>query len=140
MKYWLCVTNEDNWRVVKQRKIWGVPAKRGRRQIESVEPGDYLVFYVKPKRIGGILKAASEPFESNEKIFSWSEFGREEFFPYRIRLEPLIVPEEPMPIEALISKMSFAKGRKCWSVFLRRAMVKISAKDFEMVRQFVSGK
>ena len=25
VNYWLCVTNEENWRVVKERKIWGVP-------------------------------------------------------------------------------------------------------------------
>jgi len=134
------VTNEENWKVVKERKVWGVPAKRGKRQIESVKPSDYLVFYVKPKRIGGIFQAASEPFESNEKIFSWVEFGTEEIFPHRIKLEPMTVPKEPVPIEALVSKMSFARGRKRWSVFLRRAMVKISAKDFELVRQFTSGK
>jgi len=140
VNYWLCVTNEENWKVVKERKVWGVPAKRGKRQIESVKPSDYLVFYVKPKRIGGIFQAASEPFESNEKIFSWVEFGTEEIFPHRIKLEPMTVPKEPVPIEALVSKMSFARGRKRWSVFLRRAMVKISAKDFELVRQFTSGK
>lgn len=140
VNYWLCVTNEDNWQVVKRQKIWGAPAKRGRRQIESVKSGDYLVFYVMPKRIGGIFKAASEPFESSEKIFSWAEFGREEIFPHRIRLEPIDVPKEPVPIEALLSKISFTRGRKRWSVFLRRAMVELPTKDFELIRSFISGK
>ncbi len=24
MTYWLCITNEDNWKVIKDKKIWGV--------------------------------------------------------------------------------------------------------------------
>jgi len=140
VNYWLCVTNEDNWNAVKKHKVWGVPEKRGRRQIEMVKPGDYLAFYVMPKRIGGILKAVSEPFESKEKIFSWAEFSREEIFPHRVKLEPVVVAKEPVSVEKLVSKLSFTKGLKRWSVLLRRAMVMISAKDFELIRSFVGGK
>jgi len=136
--YWLCVTNEDNWNVVKRQRIWGVPEKRGRRQIESVKRGDYLVFYVTPKRIGGILRAASEPFVSNEKIFSWADFGREEVFPHRVKLEPAVVAKEPVSFDKLIGKLSFIKGLKRWSIMLRRAMFEISKKDFEVIRDFVS--
>ena len=65
------MTNEDNWRVIRDRKIWGV-SERYRRVIEAVRPGDYLVFYVMPKRVMGVFKAASKPFESRERIFPWS--------------------------------------------------------------------
>jgi predicted RNA-binding protein len=47
----------------------GVP-KRRKKIIDQVKPGDLLVFYVKPKRIGGVLKATSESFESDEEIFA----------------------------------------------------------------------
>jgi predicted RNA-binding protein len=134
------VTNEDNWNVVKARKVWGVPEKRGKRQIEAVKPGDYLVFYVTPKRIGGIFKAVSEPFESKERIFSWADFGREEMFPYRVKLEPNVVAREPVPFDKLAGKLSFSKGHKHWSIMLRRAMIKISERDFEVVHGFVGGK
>jgi len=140
VNYWLCVTNDDNWNVVKKQKVWGVPEKRGRRQIEAVKPGDYLVFYVTPKRIGGIFKAASEPFESKEKIFSWADFGREEIFPYRVKLESVVVAKEPVSVDKLIGKLSFTRGLKRWSIMLRRAMAKISEKDFELIRGFVRGK
>jgi len=140
VNYWLCVTNEDNWNVVKKQKVWGVPEKRGKRQIEVVKPGDYLVFYVTPKRFGGIFKAISKPFESEERIFSWADFGREEVFPYRVKLEPSVVAKEPVPVDKLVRKLSFTKGVERWSVLLRRAMFKISAKDFEAIQGFVSGK
>jgi predicted RNA-binding protein len=138
VNYWLCVTNEDNWNVVRKLKIWGVPEKRGRRQIESVKAGDHLVFYVTPKRIGGIFKAVSEKFESKEKIFSWADFGREEVFPHRVKLESVVVAKEPVSFDKLIGKLSFTKGLRHWSIMLRRAMFEISQKDFEAIRDFLS--
>lgn len=137
-KYWLCVTNEDNWNVIKIKRIWGVPEKRGRCQIKDVRPGDQLVFYVTPKRIGGIFEAISEPFESNEKVFSWADFGREEHFPYRVRLKPIAVTKEPIPVGELIRKLSFSKGQKRWSVFLRRAILRITKSDYDSLRAFLS--
>lgn len=138
VNYWLCVTNEDNWNVIKAQKIWGVPEKRGKRQIEGVRPGDFLVFYVIPKSVGGIFRAVSEPFESREKVFNWADFGREEVFPFRVKLEPVMVPDYLLPFERLVGKLSFTKGLKRWSIKLRRAMFKISARDFEVIKEFVS--
>jgi len=136
--HWLCVTNEENWDVIKAQKIWGVP-KRSKRQIEGVRPGDFLVFYVTPKKIGGIFRAVSEPFEDRQKIFNWADFGREEIFPFRVKLEPALVPDKPLPFEKLVGKLSFTRGLKRWSIRLRRAMFKISAKDFDVIRDFVGG-
>jgi predicted RNA-binding protein len=139
VKYWLCVVNEENWNAVKKRKIWGVPEKRGRQQIEAVKPGDYLTFYVTPKRVGGIFKAVSEPFKSNEKIFSWADFGKEELFPRRVKIEPTVVPKTPIPIDKLLQRLSFSKGWKRWSVYLRRAMLEITKADFELFSSLLSG-
>ena len=139
MNYWLCVTNEDNWKVVRARKVWGVPERRGKRQIEAVKSGDYLVFYVTPKRVGGIFRVVSEPFESREKVFSWADFGREEVFPFRVRLEPNVVAKEPVSFDRLVGKLSFTKGRKRWSIMLRRAMLRISERDFEVIRGLLGG-
>ncbi|MDH5462037.1 MAG: EVE domain-containing protein [Candidatus Bathyarchaeota archaeon] len=140
MKYWLCVTDEDNWQAIKEKKVWGVPAKRGKRQMEAVERGDCLVIYVKPKRIGGIFEAASEPYESSEKVFSWAEFGKPEIFPYRVRLKPVRVPNEPVHVGTLMDKLSFTKGIKRWGIFLRRAMFEISEKDYGLILSLIARK
>ena len=134
VNYWLCVTNEENWEVVRKRQVWGVPERRGRKVIEAVRLGDYLIFYVKSKRIGGIFEAVSEAFESSERIFSWGEFGREEIFPFRVKLRPVVVADEPIEIGELIGKLSFTKGLRRWSVRLRRAMLRVSARDFKLIR------
>jgi predicted RNA-binding protein len=136
-KYWLCVTNEDNWNIVKTKLVWGVPEKRGKCQIQKVKPSDKLVFYVTPKRIGGIFEATSETYESNEKIFSWADFGKEELFPNRVHLKPIVVVEQPIIADQLVKKMSFCRGQRCWSIFLRRAMLEITKSDFNLVFQIL---
>jgi predicted RNA-binding protein len=134
---WLCITNEDNWNVVKTKKVWGVPEKRGKHQIESVRPGDKLVFYVTPKRIAGIFEATSKPFESKEKIFGWADFGREEYFPHRVKLKSVILAKEPVSADAIMRELSFSKGQKYWSICLRRAMLKITESDFDALRRLL---
>jgi predicted RNA-binding protein len=140
VNYWFCVTNADNWNVVNTRKTWGVPTKRGKHQIETLKLGDLLVFYIIPKRIGGIFRAVTELFESNEKIFSWVDFGREELFPFRVKLESVVVAKEPISFDKIIGKLSFTKQHKPWSIMLRRAMFKISEDDFEVIRDLIEGK
>jgi len=28
MTYWLCITNREDWEIIKKNNIWGVPEKR----------------------------------------------------------------------------------------------------------------
>ncbi|MEM2293130.1 MAG: EVE domain-containing protein [Nitrososphaerota archaeon] len=137
MNYWLCVTNEENWKVIKERKVWGV-SKRNKRSIERVKPGDLLVFYVMPQRIMGIFKATSEPFESTEGIFSWGEFGREEVFPHRVKLEPVVIAEEPIYFKDLIPRLRFIRNKKMWTGYLRRAMRTIPREDYNLIYTAIS--
>ena len=133
VRYWLCITNEENWRVVKEKLIWGV-SDRYERRISGVSKGDILVFYVKPKRIGGIFKAASGPYKDKSRIFSSEGFRPEEVFPNRVRLEPLLVPDEPIPFEPLVPKLSFIKNKTKWTGHLRGAMRSIPEEDYEIIR------
>mgnify|MGYP000725345656 CR=1 FL=1 len=137
VNYWLCVTNEENWNVVKEWKVWGVP-ERSRHLIEGVKLGDFLVFYVMPQRIMGVFKAASEPFESSERIFSWGEFGREETFPHRVKLEPVIMAKEALQFKDLIPRLKFITNKKMWSGHLRRAMRTIPGEDCDLIFSAIS--
>lgn len=135
--YWLCVTNEDNWNIIKSKHIWGV-SRRNKKLLLDVKVGDYLVFYVIPKSIGGIFKVVSEPYESEEVIFSWTRYGRFEIFPLRVKIAPDLVPEVPLPFTELIEKLSFTRGLKRWNIKLRRAMLKISEEDFDIIKSYIS--
>ena len=128
MKYWLCVTNEENWQIIKEKRIWGVPERR-KAIIDQVKPGDLLVFYVKPKRIGGIFEATSESFLSETEIFKGG------LFPHRIKLKAIFIPKEPKSFEPLIRKLTFIKNKKFWTISLRRAVLEISKDDYEVIRK-----
>jgi len=51
MGYWLCVTSEENWKVVREKLVWGV-ADRFKGAIQRVKPRDKLVFYVMQTKKG----------------------------------------------------------------------------------------
>jgi len=136
VNYWLCVTNEENWHVVRKHMIWGV-SRRSRRQIQKVKIDDKLVFYVTPQTLGGIFVAASAPFESEEQIFNWGEFGRPEIFPYRIKLKPLILPEKPLRFKEVMKNLRFIPNKQMWSCYLRKAIRDIPKVDFELIYSMI---
>ena len=76
MKYWLCVANEENWGIAKEKNIWGV-SERHKNQLNKVEVNDLIVFYLRqeklmdkvfPSRISGIFKVASKPFKDERRF------------------------------------------------------------------------
>ncbi len=137
--YWLCVTNERNWNVVKKRKVWGVPA-RNERLIKRVKKGDFLVFYVSPKRIGGIFRVVSEPFFDDSALFSSEGFSSNERFPHRVKIEPVAVPKKFVEFDPLITKLDFIVNKERWTGYLRRAMLSIPEKDYKTIYEVVRKK
>lgn len=57
----------------------------------SVRPGALLVFYVIPKRVGGVFRVVLEPYVDREPIFILVK-SRDEVFEYRVRVEPVLLP------------------------------------------------
>ena len=141
MAYWLCVTTEANWNVVKEKNVWGV-GERFKSAIQRVKPGDKLIFYVMqtrknkdviPSRITGIFEAISEPYKDSTKIFK--PYGTEQTFPYRVKLKPIKIFEKPITFKELVPKLSFIKNKQRWSGALRRAMVEIPEKDYKTLTE-----
>jgi predicted RNA-binding protein len=77
MSYWLCTTDERNWCVAKNKRIWGLAQKA--KTYEQLKMGDYVVFYVKrgtsdsgiiQPKITGIFKVSSKPFYDEKELFA----------------------------------------------------------------------
>lgn len=98
------------------------------------------MFYVKPKRICGMFTAVSKPYTSTERIFKSGGLSGREIFPHRVRLKPILIPEECIDFEPLIPKLEFIKNKDRWTAYLRRAMVPISERDFELIRKKLSAR
>lgn len=143
MTYWLCITNEENWEVVKQRAVWGV-AERHLNTIAKAKKGDMLVMYLKKEKIGeklresrisGIFEATSDVFRDSTHIFGVPKGMGAESFPLRIKLKPVKIFEKPLEFKPLIPKLSFITNKKWWSAaYLRgKAMREIPRADFEVI-------
>ena len=136
MKYWLCVTNQENWKVIKERNIWGVE-ERHRNTISKVKPRDRLLIYVMttkkddeslPPRIVAAYEAVSEMFTDSSRIF------KGKVYPLRIRLRPIAVFSKPLDFRELVPKLGFIKNKRFWVGHIRgKAMREIPKGDFETV-------
>jgi len=134
VSYWVCVTNKENWEIVKREKTWGV-SRKNQKLLEKTEIGDFLVFYVKTNKLGGIFKIISKPFESEEEIFGSAGLVQSKIYPYRVKLDPMIIPKEPIPFEGLIPRLGFIVNKEQWGSYLRKAMIRVRRESYEVMRQ-----
>jgi len=132
VNYWLCVTNEENWDIIRRKRIWGIPA-RYKWLISKVQKGDFFVFYVSPKKITGIFQAVSEPFKDYRRLFSYKGFKRKEIFPHRVKVKPLVIAKEPIQFDNLVRKLKFIINKDKWMGYIRRAMIPIPKEDYDLI-------
>ena len=143
MAYWLCITNEANWNVIKKRNIWGVP-ERHKNTIAKVKPGDKLVIYLKQEkvndeikepRIVAVYEVISEPFRDSTRIFSSKGMRNSgETFPWRVKIKPIKIFDKPIEFKSLIPKLRFITNKKKWTGHLMgKAMREIPEEDFRLI-------
>jgi len=136
MAYWLCITNKENWEIIKEENLWGIPEKR---KMPDIKPSDKLIFYVKqegPKdypKIVGVFEAISEPFDDKTKIFK-APPNSNEVYPHRVKLKLEKIFDPPKNFKEIKDKVSFIKNKQYWSLsLLGRAMIKINENDFKIL-------
>jgi predicted RNA-binding protein len=142
MKYWLYITNSDNWKVTKEKKILGA-SKRHRNALSRMKIGDKCLIYVvggwsggeiSPPKIVGAYNVASEVFRDSTKIFKEGTYGRTEIFDFRLKLEPLNVYKDPIDFKPLVPQLDFIKNKQRWSLHIRgRAVVEIPEEDYNLI-------
>ena len=143
MAYWLCITNEANWKVIKEKNIWGVP-ERHKNTILKVKPGDKLLIYLKQERVKdkiieprivAVYEVISEPFKDSTRIFSSKGMRSSgETFPWRVKIKPIKIFDKPLEFKPLIPKLKFITNKKKWTGHLMgKAMREIPEDDFELL-------
>ena len=95
MAYWLCITTQENWNVIREKNIWGV-SERHKNTITKIKPGDKLLIYVMstkknkeiiPPRIVAAYEVISEVFRDSTRIFKPASKNKNEIYPLRVHLE-----------------------------------------------------
>ncbi|MDM7275610.1 MAG: EVE domain-containing protein [Thermoprotei archaeon] len=113
--YWIFPISEENWLVIKESRILGIPEAAG-KFIERVKPGDIAIMYIKNEGSGtlggmfvGAFKVTSTWFR--EETLHWPDEAREGKvkYPWRVRLEPLKLGRASF--QELIPKLSFIKSK-----------------------------
>ncbi|UUX92986.1 EVE domain-containing protein [Methanoplanus endosymbiosus] len=121
MTVWIASTNRENREVIEKKNLWGVP-KRNKKSIERSNPGDKILIFVRqeiageggnaganavatddilPSAITGAFEIISEPFEDESLVFKKpSTMPGEESFPYRVKLKPVEIFEEPLDFKS----------------------------------------
>ncbi len=142
MNYWLCITTEDNWKVIKEKNVWGVP-ERHKNTIAKVKPKDKLLIYLKQERkkdkiveprIVAAYEVASEVYRDSKKIFKSPPNMRNETFPLRIKIKPVKIFKKPVDFKSLIPELKFIKNKQKWTGHLMgKAMRQIPKEDYELI-------
>ena len=142
MKFWLCITIEENWNVIKQKNVWGVQEKH-RNTIAKVKPGDRCLIYVMstkkddeliPPRIMAAYEVTSEVFVDRSRIFKPPARDRNETFPLRIKLKPIKIFEKPVNFKSLIPKLKFITNKRKWTGHIQgKAMREIPEEDYDLI-------
>jgi hypothetical protein len=101
--------------------------------VQKIEPGDYFLCYLTGvSRWVGLLEVTSEPFFSEEPI--WSS----RVFPSRVRVHVIlsVPPEHGVPVQAMREELTVFQGLKApnrWQAPFRTSPTKWAAADGEAV-------
>jgi len=133
-KYWLCLTNDKNWSIIKNKEVYAFN-KKYKYCKKLVSIGDLMVFYIVPKRIGGIFKVTSK--KVNKKIrFLGGEY------PYQLKIKKEKMPSKPINIDSipkLKQKISiFRKVRSIGSALFGRAIINLTEEDYKKFLELVN--
>jgi len=142
MAYWLCITTKENWKVIKEKNLWGVP-ERHKNTISKVKPGDKLLIYLKQERdkdktveprIVAVYEVISEVFRDSSRVFKSPPGMGNETFPLRIKLKPIKIFPTSLDFKSLIPKLKFIKNKEKWMGHLMgKAMREIPEEDYQLI-------
>jgi len=80
----------------------------------------------------GFFKVASELYRDTKRVF------KRMTLPYRVRLEPVVVPESPKDFKPIVRKLEFVKKKKRWSGYLAGRMIReIPEKDCKAIEDYL---
>lgn len=134
MNVWLCPVKPSSWRIIKRKKLFGLP-KRGLKIFGQVRLGDILVFYVL-KPVNGIValgKVKSEVFESHRDVW-----GKERY-PFRVKIEfipQFILSEnESIPIGSFLGRIDNEKGITIEPYLKDVWITRISYKQYQTLKE-----
>lgn len=134
MNYWIFITNHENWKVTREKKVVGY-AERHKNALSRVHKGDKCLIYVtKESIINGEYEVASDVYYDKKSIFHAAPTASEEIFPLRFKLKLITSSPRQTEYKQLIPKLSFIKNKQKWAgTFQGNACLSIPEKDYRII-------
>lgn len=100
MRTWLCPVKPKSWRITKRENLIGV-SSIGRKLLEHVSAGDYVICYVLNPGDGvvAVCQAVSPMF------FDKKDFWGPNRFPYRIRVRVMAQFSPKLPLSHFLGRI-----------------------------------
>ncbi len=134
-KYWLMITNLENWEIVKGHSVYGF-RKKDEKYLSFINIGDYVLMYVIPKKIGGIFKIYKTSKKATKNLNVDFKGGP---YPIKIKLEKVFVPKDFLEMnENIIKHISIFKNVKRWgTILMGRSLKEITKEDFIYIKSMM---
>ncbi len=131
MRYWLCLTNIENWKTIIKKDIYGFN-EQNKKYINIIKNKDKIVMYVIPKKIGGIFEIINT--ECLDKIHF-----RDGYYPYKIKVKKEIIPDDFIEInDKIISNLKLFKDSLRWgTVLMGRSIKELDKEDYEYLKSLI---
>lgn len=131
-KFWLALTDDDNWEIIKSNGIYAVKSVN---QYNKLCKGDRLVIYLIPKRICALYEIESLSSSKNKKFKS-------DDFKYYFDIKPILILDEPVKItnklksKKIVDNLSIFKGTIRWgTVLMGRSIIEITQSDYDYLEK-----
>ena len=136
-RYWLVITNDENWDLIQKNNIYAINSDNKYKQLQE---GDFVVIYLVPKQISGIYKI------KNLKSRKYIKFTNKKY-KYYFDMIPLIILNSPILIDdkwsitRIIKHISIFKNAKRWgAVLMGKSILEITKEDFKIFKEALTNK
>ena len=137
VNYWLIVTSPENIAITRSLgfAMQGIKS-RHRKKAERMQPGDRMVLYATGRQAFAFTATITSPYwEEHTPV--WDGRKKGEDYPFRVRIEPVVVlPEERyVPVVGLLGELEFPRKwpAEHWHLAFQGNVHVISPADFERI-------
>ena len=138
MTHWIVVGSPENFEIARRRgfDIFGFKSSR-RREASAMKPGDKLVFYLTGvMKLAGIATVESPYFEDHAPVWR-SEKKPGEDFPFRVRVKPDVILDEPdyLDVREIGPRLAYTKKwpAEHWRLAFQGNLHQIPREDHQLI-------
>jgi predicted RNA-binding protein len=140
--YWIVVGSPENFARTRELgfTVQGIKS-RHRKKAERMRSGDKIVYYLTGRKAFAAIATVTSPyFESHERIWESGDPKKAtEDYPFRVRIEPDIVPPEGAQVDAEPVARQMAHVSKWpaanWTLAFQGNVHEIGADDYALIRE-----